>query len=384
LHGRNLKYASVAKRMSWSAPRRTSRTEDLAYCLLGIFGVNMPLLYGEGEKAFIRLQEEILKSTSDYSLFAWGRVIPPLYTDTQELDRCAEHLLNLNDETDTSPLHGLFAKSPDQFLTSGSIVTHKAFMDALVWDTPPPAMFNGGVRIKLPTLELWRKCPYWLDAPRLRLTRTGCVVIIGCRIRNDSSDSIGIPLVGWGHRNMGRKAHLVTVKDDPYKGLWRMNLHDRLRDIFVKPETRLELRPGDILFGGFEEQGMAYQCYDYFSLEADYSEAEWHLRPRVKSPIDRIFALCWLTTRVTIREGVIIVFGKVPLPDLPLAVQPLCVGFALVMDYSSVDKSNLFSNCLFVTLEGERILEGRPTVHHGHTILGKQPSLSPLLQIGCQ
>jgi hypothetical protein len=62
---------SVAERMSWAAHRETTRTEDLAYCLLGLFDIQMPLLYGEGSKAFIRLQEEILKTTDDYSLFAW-------------------------------------------------------------------------------------------------------------------------------------------------------------------------------------------------------------------------------------------------------------------------------------------------------------------------
>jgi hypothetical protein len=38
---------------------------------MGIFGVNMPLLYGEGEKAFVRLQEEVLESAEDYSLLTW-------------------------------------------------------------------------------------------------------------------------------------------------------------------------------------------------------------------------------------------------------------------------------------------------------------------------
>lgn len=61
----------VAKRMSWAANRETTRVEDLAYCLLGIFGVNMPMLYGEGTKAFGRLQEEIIKETTDLSIFAW-------------------------------------------------------------------------------------------------------------------------------------------------------------------------------------------------------------------------------------------------------------------------------------------------------------------------
>jgi hypothetical protein len=61
----------IAARMSWAAGRKTKRTEDVAYCLLGIFDVNMPLIYGEGMKAFRRLQEEVIKHSNDMSIFAW-------------------------------------------------------------------------------------------------------------------------------------------------------------------------------------------------------------------------------------------------------------------------------------------------------------------------
>ncbi|KAF9049408.1 heterokaryon incompatibility protein-domain-containing protein, partial [Rhodocollybia butyracea] len=63
--------SSIAARMSWAAGRRTTRIEDRAYSLMGIFGVYMPPIYGEGEHAFIRLQEEILKVSDDHTLFAW-------------------------------------------------------------------------------------------------------------------------------------------------------------------------------------------------------------------------------------------------------------------------------------------------------------------------
>lgn len=63
---------SVAQKMSWAADRETSVPEDTAYCLLGIFDVNMVPIYGEGEKAFIRLQEEIIKHNDDHSIFAWS------------------------------------------------------------------------------------------------------------------------------------------------------------------------------------------------------------------------------------------------------------------------------------------------------------------------
>lgn len=72
LMGANLESFSVAKRMSWASKRTTTRVEDVAYSLLGIFDVNMPMLYGEGERAFIRLQEEIMKHSDNHSIFAWS------------------------------------------------------------------------------------------------------------------------------------------------------------------------------------------------------------------------------------------------------------------------------------------------------------------------
>lgn len=68
---RMYRHWTVAQKMSWAAGRRTTRVEDTAYCLLGIFHINMPLLYGEGTKAFQRLQLEILQKYSDESIFAW-------------------------------------------------------------------------------------------------------------------------------------------------------------------------------------------------------------------------------------------------------------------------------------------------------------------------
>jgi hypothetical protein len=62
---------SVASRMTWAAHRETTRIEDTAYCLLGIFDVDMPLIYREGIKAFRRLQEEIVKRSNDMTIFAW-------------------------------------------------------------------------------------------------------------------------------------------------------------------------------------------------------------------------------------------------------------------------------------------------------------------------
>ena len=62
----------VAQIMSWAANRTTTRVEDKAYSLMGLLDVNMPMLYGEGKKAFHRLQLEIIRSSNDQSIFAWS------------------------------------------------------------------------------------------------------------------------------------------------------------------------------------------------------------------------------------------------------------------------------------------------------------------------
>ena len=91
--------ASIAQRVSWASKRTTTRQEDIAYSLLGIFDVNMALLYGEGEKAFQRLQDEIIKQSDDESIFAWG------------LDK------------DYPEATGVLAQSPADFAGSEDVIT---------------------------------------------------------------------------------------------------------------------------------------------------------------------------------------------------------------------------------------------------------------------
>jgi hypothetical protein len=83
----------IAARMSWAAGRKTTRIEDRAYSLMGLFGIYMSPIYGEGEHAFIRLQKEILQVSDDHTIFAW------------------------QDKQSTST--GILATSPDMFKKSG-------------------------------------------------------------------------------------------------------------------------------------------------------------------------------------------------------------------------------------------------------------------------
>ena len=135
--GRNLREVSIAKKMSWASKRVTTRTEDIAYCLIGIFGVNLPLLYGEGERAFIRLQEEIMRSSDDQSLFAW----------TLEYD-LEYNLLHSSNEKTHSTLRGFLARSPAAFEHSRNVVPYRN------WEVSRPySMTNQGLCMELPVIQ---------------------------------------------------------------------------------------------------------------------------------------------------------------------------------------------------------------------------------------
>jgi ankyrin repeat protein len=122
LLGDDLRHASIAQRMSWASRRETTRTEDLAYCLMGLFGIYMPMLYGEGERAFIRLQEEIMRVTDDHSLFAW---------------------------TSTEGRGGILANSPAAFAYSGNIIP----VSSAYATSSPSTISSRGIHLFLPFIE---------------------------------------------------------------------------------------------------------------------------------------------------------------------------------------------------------------------------------------
>jgi hypothetical protein len=104
LLGADFSRTLVAERMNWAAKRTTTREEDLAYCLLGLFDINMPLLYGEGERAFLRLQHEIIKKTNDRSIFLWTAT-----------------------ETSHTSFRSLFARSPAEFASFTNYNIHTTY-----------------------------------------------------------------------------------------------------------------------------------------------------------------------------------------------------------------------------------------------------------------
>ena len=184
----------VARKMSWAAKRKTSRVEDQAYCLLGIFGVNMPMVYGEGAKAFTRLQEEIIKTSDDQSIFAWE------YADDGN--------------------RSLLAPSPLAFVNSSRITPW-----VTGFPSGPYSMTNKGLSITLPLFQ----------------TQGQTYAILACRSADDFRGPLALRLHNIGEEDVfsmsqtGRrflvvdletlstaKSRLIFIQRDNFKALLQM------------------------------------------------------------------------------------------------------------------------------------------------------------------
>jgi hypothetical protein len=179
---KDFRQASIAQRMSWAAGRSTERIEDRAYSLLGIFGVNVPLLYGEGCNAFARLQQEIMRNSDDQTLFTWEETGPDLKW---------------------SP----FATSPDAFKSAKDYVR-----DEFTMHMGPYAITNQGLGLRLPLLCTGAEPPNHTFA------------VLACR-SSSLLDLVAIPIQLFGQ-------DLCVRRSGPYYILHRdLVNHLRLRNL---------------------------------------------------------------------------------------------------------------------------------------------------------
>jgi hypothetical protein len=74
LQGDPLQGFSIQERFRWVEKRRTTKEEDLVYCLLGIFNVYLPLIYGEGQMHAMRKLERMIKQSEPQSFGKTWRV----------------------------------------------------------------------------------------------------------------------------------------------------------------------------------------------------------------------------------------------------------------------------------------------------------------------
>ncbi|TFK87673.1 HET-domain-containing protein [Polyporus arcularius HHB13444] len=205
---KDIRDISVASRMSWSTGRATTRPEDEAYCLMGIFDINMPTLYGEGRKAFQRLQEEIMRKTADTTLFAWSELV----FDLRAVDLIRpEDPLGADGVTYDKSCLFLLASKPGDFRASSNVEFAPNAMQILcnvTEDTKPTANVVAplaGPSTQRPTFTI---TPFGIDAhlPVVKIRNLTVAVLFASRegeqlglflsaLRSDSTPPLYYPCV---------------------------------------------------------------------------------------------------------------------------------------------------------------------------------------------
>lgn len=232
----NFRKASIAQKMSWASRRQTSRLEDMAYCLLGMFDVSMPLLYGEGRKAFLRLQQQIVTQSTDESIFAWTIPIgQPAYLYS-----------------------GVFAQWPSDFERSGNIYRSSTGHS----QRPPTLVTSRGLQLHV-LIPPWRS---WVIQRSRALGRT-LTVWLDCEYRAPGTDvrrSVAIELktalsstdasVGWFRTEIKVPIHEVEGRQK-WRHLTEM-IFGTYAPIYVH-QTSLQEDPAELhRIAPFEEESV--------------------------------------------------------------------------------------------------------------------------------
>ncbi|KAH9888771.1 heterokaryon incompatibility protein-domain-containing protein [Cubamyces lactineus] len=224
---------SVACRMSWASSRKTTRIEDEAYSLLGIFGVYMPTIYGEGRNAFLRLQQEIIKTIPDQSIFAWGVV--PSYSGV-ESGGVREWLKSIRPNRWLREPGGLLAASPAAFEFASNVapVSGAEFASAIGYLLPSAGLPDlrctftpEGAHVRL----LWYSSPL-LDPPiHMPPPADGSpskALPAPCSCDRKTAASI-VALLRCRNRAGQILALILTAASDALHSAWRSDEYHRVR-----------------------------------------------------------------------------------------------------------------------------------------------------------
>ena len=224
----------VGQKMSWASKRHTTRVEDAAYCLMGLFGVNMPLIYGEGDNAFMRLQLEILKVSTDHSLFAWKG---------------------------EGSERGLLARSPAEFVDCGQICEVEPN-----WTKSTYAITNKGLRISLRLKWFLPNSGYMEDRPReCGSTSHGFILgVLDCqRIDKQEKDFTMLAIQLEERRNEGRFVRVNPSKIESLEMPWILRAHSQ--EVYFKEQNQLS--------GGISRRMKLQANYMFYvKLELDGSD----------------------------------------------------------------------------------------------------------------
>ena len=244
LNGADVSICNVAERLSWASHRQTTKIEDSAYCLIGLFRVNMPLIYGEGHKAFRRLQETILREVEDYTILAWKLRLPRTSDSTSNQNyqipdlSLSEAMGVARERSRKGHYHDWklppLAETPKAFSVDLPLLwSYSDVEQDMLTINLANASMQGGQSNHSPPETTSRGLRVWL--PFVECSETTSLAYINCRIRGRLICISLLRATGTGD-NVYFRVQLVGARGDRYLFVNPEDLPMfRLRQIYIQP-----------------------------------------------------------------------------------------------------------------------------------------------------
>lgn len=209
---------------------------------MGIFRINMPLLYGERESsAFKRLQMEILKESDDTSIFAWAypsNGIDPAIADNEAF--------------------ALLARSPKLFQNSHDVVqADMPVVPGYLEGIRTAVTFNNkGLHLALPLAKPSNR--FTLALPLAKSSNGPTPAILGCTKRGMSGQFLAI----WLQDVSANGGRYVRVRKDEFNSVSLVSVEQEFEFRMICIETwKFTQRPhvflSDFLHSGVEKSDAA-------------------------------------------------------------------------------------------------------------------------------
>jgi ankyrin repeat protein len=264
LQGVSVLQFSIEERMSWTKNRETTREEDQAYCLMGIFDVHIPVIYGEGKNnAYKRLREEIDKQSEE--------------------QKCLQALRTSNYEQFKDRNPGRLEGTCKWFLQHERFLDWQQSSSGLLWVSADPGCGKSVLAKSLIDEEI-----------KSTASRTTCYFFF--KDDNDKQKSLTSALSSLLHQLFLQKQSLIQYAMHDYKieGSHLVHLFHKLWGILIKAAS--DSKAGEVVcvLDGLDECAEAerYQIIDTLSTyyKQSGSQLKFLLTSRPYYDIERKFA----------------------------------------------------------------------------------------------
>ena len=242
----------IRRKLRLASTRQSTRVEDAAYSLFGIFSVSLSAVYGEGNEALGRLLAQLLMNSGDTSILAWtgrsGGFNSCLPAEISVFNRLpTSHIPLVDTSTEMDAIAG---RRRNPALDLASVITLYDRLDEL----PVPSFLGKRMKLSCLTFKLGRVSVFGSGSHRIFRAQTAALGVVEIKTEVDLSRVCPLYLIHpWIDFLLDRQpvgsAGSISVGNTDYWSLIKATMDgqysrfSRSGRTATQPRNRASLRP---------------------------------------------------------------------------------------------------------------------------------------------